>query len=312
MSKETRCNELKFDENGVKLLQKKIDIFHAVSAISWNTVGHKLIIGSWDRTIKLFDLLTGDETILKGHTKLITSLDWSPVEDIIVSASQDESIKIWSGVNYSLIKDIEKPHKRAVSFVNWAPDGERFLTASWDSTIKLWSGKSLSPMKTLKGHDNALLAAVWSADGKYIGSGGWDRNLIVWDVSKGTKVQEIKNAHKDAITSVTWHPSGKYIATGSLDKSAKIWDVNEAKPIKIFDDYKDAVKAVSWSHDGKYIAIGSWDTTVKIFKTDSWELVKELKTGSWNNIIRWCPVTYIIAVAGEDGQVALYDIRDIE
>ena len=312
MPEKTRCDDLKFDENGVKLLQKKIDIFHAVSAISWNIAGHKLIIGSWDRTIKLYDLLTGNEVVLKGHTKLITSLDWSPVEDIIVSSSQDETIRVWSGVNYALIKDIEKPHKRAVSFVNWSPDGEHFATASWDSTIKIWSGKSLSPLKTLNGHDNALLAAVWSTDGKYIASGGWDKNLVVWSVSKGVKVHEIRNAHNDAISSISWHPSGKYIATGSLDKTVKIWNLETDKLVKTFNNYKDAVKAVAWSHDGKYLATGSWDTSIKIYKTGSWELAKEIKTDSWNNIIRWCPVTYIIAVAGEDGQVALYDLRSLE
>jgi WD40 repeat protein len=76
---------------------------------------------------------------LTGHTGWIRSLAVSPDGKVLVSASDDQTIKFWdlaTGRNFRTLKD----HTGAVRCVTFSPDGKRLASASWDRTIKLWEG----------------------------------------------------------------------------------------------------------------------------------------------------------------------------
>ena len=52
--------------------------------------------GSYDFTVKIWDIY--DEKLiydLKGHIDVVTSVNFLPGGNFVVSASQDETIKIW-------------------------------------------------------------------------------------------------------------------------------------------------------------------------------------------------------------------------
>ena len=52
--------------------------------------------GSWDKTVKVWDAQTGQETLtLKGHSDRVRSVSFSPDGKWIVSGSGDRTIKIW-------------------------------------------------------------------------------------------------------------------------------------------------------------------------------------------------------------------------
>ena len=52
--------------------------------------------GCGDATIKLWDVKSGEEVgVLRGHTAAIGSVEFSPDGNRLISASQDQTIKIW-------------------------------------------------------------------------------------------------------------------------------------------------------------------------------------------------------------------------
>jgi len=67
-----------------------------VMSVAFSPDGKRVVSGSWDDTIKIWDTETGQEiTTLKGHSREVTSVAFSPDGKQIVSGSEDKTLKIW-------------------------------------------------------------------------------------------------------------------------------------------------------------------------------------------------------------------------
>jgi WD40 repeat protein len=108
-----------------------------ITSISFSKDGKYIATGSEDRTIKLWDILTGREirTIL-GHSDKINSILFSPDSRYIASASSDNTIKIFeieTGLEYMTLTG----HSREVNSISFSPDGRYLASSGSDAKIKL-------------------------------------------------------------------------------------------------------------------------------------------------------------------------------
>ena len=112
-----------------------------VDSVAWNPDKSKqqLASGSWDKTIKIWDTVTGQVLqTLQGHARTVYSVAWSPNGNQLASGSYDKTIKIWDTVTGHLLKTLEG-HTLAVESVAWSPDGKWLASGSSDNTIKIWN-----------------------------------------------------------------------------------------------------------------------------------------------------------------------------
>lgn len=67
-----------------------------IHSVAYSPDGQRIISGSADMTIKVWDAQTGQETItLKGHTRGVSSVAFSPDAKRIVSGSHDGTVRLW-------------------------------------------------------------------------------------------------------------------------------------------------------------------------------------------------------------------------
>ena len=70
---------------------------HFVSSLALNSDSTKLVSGSWDKTIRLWDVPTSkSEKIFKGHTKDVLCIAFSHDERLIFSGGMDNTLKYWN------------------------------------------------------------------------------------------------------------------------------------------------------------------------------------------------------------------------
>ena len=70
---------------------------HFVSSLALNQDGTKLVSGSWDKTIRLWDVATSKtDAIFKGHTKDILCIGFSRDERLIFSGGMDNTLRYWN------------------------------------------------------------------------------------------------------------------------------------------------------------------------------------------------------------------------
>lgn len=105
-----------------------------------------LVTASQDRTIKLWDLTSGDKpqslATLRAHEKDINSLDIAPNDKFVASGSQDKLVKIFQ-VDYPTgglkLMGTCKGHRRGVWTVKFSKTDRVVASGAADKSIRLWS-----------------------------------------------------------------------------------------------------------------------------------------------------------------------------
>lgn len=196
---------------------------------------------------------------------------------LIVTASNDNLIRIWDAYTGVQIGQPLKGHTDVVNYAVFSPDGKHIVSASRDSTIRIWDVSTGKQMGIpLIGHTDDVNSAVFSPDGKRIVSASADRTVRIWDAATGKQIRQTLVGHKDKVNYAVFSPDGKRIASASDDGTIRIWNSITGKQIRRpLKGHRRGVFSIAFSHDGKQIFSASGDSTVRI-----WNVVKGKQIGS--------------------------------
>merc|ERR1719242_806184 len=120
---------------------------HFVSDVVLSSDGHFALSGSWDKTLRLWDLSTGNTTRrFESHTKDVMSVAFSADNRQIVSGSRDKSIKLWNTLAQCKYTIQEEGHGDWVSCVRFSPNNQNpiIVSCGWDKYVKVWNPFSVS------------------------------------------------------------------------------------------------------------------------------------------------------------------------
>ena len=142
-------------------------------------------------------IATGTQTaVLRGREHSwdnpvfgMNSAAFSPDGSRIVTASEDQTARIWNPVSGKVIATLGGHWDRVLSAA-FSPDGSRMVSASWDKTLRIWDAKTGKYVLTLHGHTRMRCAARGRPTGR-----AWSRRLGTIRCGSGTpKPEEIASS----------------------------------------------------------------------------------------------------------------------
>jgi WD40 repeat protein len=238
-----------------------------VLAVAWSPNGKRIVSGSRDMTLQVWDAFTGKHTqIFHGHTDAVPSVAWSPDNRYVASASWDKTVQLWDTATGQHVSTY-RGHSQSVTSVTWSPDGRYLASGSLDKSVHVWKASTGALLYAYRGHTAGVTTVVWSPDGRRIASGSTDRSVQIYDALTGNHLFTYRG-HTGEITAVTWSPDSQYIASGSEDKSVQTWNSSTGAKLYTYQGYNvaqasknptkgilpDLIYSVAWSHNGKRIA----------------------------------------------------------
>ncbi|KAG2343911.1 WD40 repeat-like protein [Suillus weaverae] len=126
----------------------------------------------------------------------------------------------------------------------------------------------------------------------------WDRSFRVWDLEKGTQVEEWEDKDFGA-KAIALSPGGRTVATGSWDGAVKLWNIDTGKVLKTWMGHTEKVWSVCWSSDGGRVLSGSKDGTFRVWDIESGEtIIEPIKTGGDVFAVCYSPNGKMIATGG--------------
>ena len=136
-----------------------------------------LITGSYDATIKVWDIATGEEIrTLEGHTSGIRCLQFD--DSKLISGSIDRTVKIWDWRKGECIAT-HAVHSAGIVGLHF--DSSLLATASMDKTIKIWNFNDSSRF-TLRGHTDWVNAVRVDSASRTALSASDDCTVKLWDL----------------------------------------------------------------------------------------------------------------------------------
>jgi len=251
---------------------------HFVSDVVISSDGQFALSGSWDSTLRLWDINSGICTRrFVGHSKDVLSVAFSADNRQIVSGSRDRSVKLWNTLGECKYTISEEGHTEWVSCVRFSPNvaAPVIVSAGWDKLVKVWQLSNCKLRTNLQGHSGYLNTVTVSPDGSLCASGGKDGTAMLWDLNEGKRLYSLDAG--DVIHSLVFSPN-RYWLCAATTQSIKIWDLESKSMV---DEIKlDATPTgknaqipyctcLAWSADGADLFAGYTDNIIRVYHANA-------------------------------------------
>merc|ERR1712070_73233 len=247
---------------------------HFVQSVVISSDGQFALSGSWDGTLRLWDLNSGrTDRRFVSHEKDVLSVAFSVDNRQIVSGSRDKTVKLWNTRGECKFTIQSEGHTEWVSCVRFSPSTKAPLIVScgWDKLVKVWNLVDCKLRTNLVGHTGYLNTVTVSPDGSLCASGGKDGTAMLWDLNEG---KHLYSLDANAIIHAMVFSPNRYWLCAATDTCIKIWDlesksiVDELRPEFPMMGPKAMVPyciSLCWSADGSTLFSGYTDNQVRVW-----------------------------------------------
>jgi WD40 repeat protein len=286
--------------------------------------------------------------LMQGHRSAISSICFSPTENLLATGSLDNTTRLWkpadgssvgmlktqkgvvgvafspdgkvlalgSGKNLDLCQPSDRKiiaslgeHKRTLTCLAFSPDGYLLATGSTDNNVRIWRVKDGDLLYTFTGHTWDVTCVAFSPDGKTLASGSDDNTVRLWNIKAGTVTAEF-NISKWDVVGIDFSPDGKLLAVASKDETIRIWRVKERSLFTTLHGHEDTITSLTFSPDGQLLVSGSKDKTLRLWDVRKSDLVMSLNCENPVRSVAFSPNGEYLASGLYNGDVKLWAIED--
>ncbi|HLW67985.1 MAG TPA: M56 family metallopeptidase [Gemmataceae bacterium] len=306
--------------------------------------GKKLITSGHDKSIRIWDLESGQALKNLASAAGVRSLCLSPDGKTLAAGSLDDNfLTFWDLDTLKEKGRQEMPAKGRVSRVKYSPDGKKIAVAinvkpeemvmanpnqqppkarmAEIGQIILWDVEKAAGKVLGMNHTGMALDCEFSSDSKTLvsvgGVYGQEGEVHLWNAEFGHWMMDLLG-HKVWCEGCTFTKDSRIITGGGVKGQPgelKIWNAKGAVAAAYWQDaHKGPVTCAAFNPEGSLLASGGFDSTIVI-----WDVAKYRKQwgkpdkkflkgheGQLRNV-RFSPDGSLLASSGEDGKVIFWN-----
>lgn len=268
-----------------------------------------LATGSYDNTIKIWDIETGEcIRTLRGHTLGIRTLQFDDTK--LISGSMDSSIRVWNWRTGECISTYTG-HTKGIIGVHF--DGNLLASGSVDRTVKIWNFEDKSTF-SLRGHRDWVNAVRVDAASRTVFSASDDCTVRLWDLDTRSTIQTFEG-HVGQVQQVTLLPAEYEPEDPDAQEDGDVDDAaspSSASTGPLSPHFEPTDAFANWPSSrprpARYMLTGALDSTIRLWDVASGRCLKTF-FGHVEGVWALAGDTLRFVSGSEDRMVKVWDAR---
>ncbi|KAI7795864.1 Lis1a [Triplophysa rosa] len=266
---------------------------------------------------------------LSGHRSPVTRVIFHPVFSLMVSASEDATIKVWDYEAGDFERTL-KGHTDSVQDISFDQTGKLLASCSADMTIKLWDFQGFECIRTMHGHDHNVSSVAIMPNGDHIVSASRDKTMKMWEVATGYCVKTF-TGHREWVRMVRPNQDGTLLASCSNDQTVRVWVVATKECKAELREHEHVVECISWAPEsahptiseatgsenkksgkpGPFLLSGSRDKTIKMWDISTGMCLMTLVGhDNWVRGVLFHPGGKFVVSCADDKTLRIWDYKN--
>lgn len=185
--------------------------------------------------------------------------------DIIATASEDSSVKLWNTGTGNLLKTFRPAGRQVMLGVDVS--GDLVVGCGTDKMCRVWNARTQRLVHQLVGHSQKVTSArLFKGNPNAVLTASSDRSMKVWDISRHTYRQTVTLRHSSTPLCLDMSYDGISALSGHLDGGIRFWDIRSGdRTAEVSNLHSDIITSVNFNPNNnvEVISMGR-DNCIKV------------------------------------------------
>ncbi len=245
--------------------------------------------------------------IATGQTQ-VNNLIWDESSVYIARIGEYNNIAVW---NYLVPEDAHgfSMNDKRITSAAWSRNGAFLAGSSSEGRLSLWRFPNKAPEHSFRAYDTSITAFALTNNADFAAIASENGMLKLFNTQNGNEAKLI-DIYNSQINSLHYSPNDDYLLVGLESSRIEIWNTTFYDLYLRINNLSGAVRKAIFSNNNIHFAVHIGNS-IKIYSTEGGKEIAQYTAKSAITDFDWAFDGYRIAVGLQNGEVHIFDIRDL-
>lgn len=243
-----------------------------VTALAISPDGTRVLVGTQDGTLGLYDLSTGDQIrYTRPHSERINGIAFSFDGTRFGTVSDDRYAYVREVSTGNLISTVRHSSSftttivySPINCIAFAPDSYKFVTGGDDNFARIWDGTNSINLS----HTGDVLSVAYRPNGSEVLTAALGQSIRRWNTSNGAFVETVVTT-ANQVNQLLVTPDGDGIIAALNGSTAKLWDLDTGVLLQNYQGHTAPVLSIAYAPNNERVYTASSDASLRVWGTES-------------------------------------------